>query len=241
MPRIRTIKPEIASNAKLARVSREARLTFILAITQADDWGLLLGNARQLMGALYPHDADVTPPKLDGWIAELAAAGFVRWRERADGQRVLELPTWHEHQKVSHPHRPVLRDKLLPVSETPPVVPTPAEPPADDGAVAVPLDPPGFAACWTAYPKRNGANPRIKAASAYRARLREQVTPDVMLAGTERYAAWCRATGKAGTETVMQAVRFFGTERAFLVPWQTAGQADADEWDALVGAEVTHG
>jgi hypothetical protein len=59
MPRIRTIKPELPADVKLASVSRDARLTFIYAITQSDDLGFIAGSPRQLMGALYPLDDDV--------------------------------------------------------------------------------------------------------------------------------------------------------------------------------------
>lgn len=120
MARIRTIKPEIATGAALARISRESRYTFVLAIAQADDYGLLLGNPRQLLGTLFPHDEDVDVATLTRWIDELVEAGRMRWRETPDGQRVLEIVNWQRHQKVDHPHKPVLRDQLRPLpSEDP--------------------------------------------------------------------------------------------------------------------------
>lgn len=75
------------------------------------------------------------------------------------------------------------------------------------------------------YPKRNGANPWPKAEQALRARLREGVDPDTIRAGLERYAAWCAATGKIGTETVMQAVRFFGKGREWEADWSPPADA----------------
>jgi len=80
----------------------------------------------------------------------------------------------------------------------------------------------GFDAAWKAYPKREGANPKNKAHSAWKARLREGVKPEEMLAGVARYAAFCKVTEKTGTSYVMQAVRFFGTERAFENDWTAA-------------------
>jgi len=77
----------------------------------------------------------------------------------------------------------------------------------------------GFEVAWKAYPKREGANPKNKAHSCWKARLKEGVTAEQMLAGVARYAAYCRATRKTGTSYVMQAVRFFGTERAFENDW----------------------
>jgi hypothetical protein len=41
-----------------------------------------------------------------------------------------------------------------------------------------------------------------------------------MQRGVLRYADFCRAVGKEGTEYVMQAVRFFGPNREFENPWE---------------------
>jgi hypothetical protein len=77
-----------------------------------------------------------------------------------------------------------------------------------------------FEELWALYPKRSGSNPKKKAFFAWRARFQEISGMDdayrlrrAMTAGVERYAAWCNATGKTGTETVMQAARFFGPNR----------------------------
>jgi hypothetical protein len=80
-------------------------------------------------------------------------------------------------------------------------------------------EPDGFADAMAAYPRRAGGNPRPKAAHAYRARLREGTPPGEILAGVERYAAYCAATGKLGTEYVQQAATFFGPGRGFAEPW----------------------
>lgn len=119
MPRIRTIKPEIASDAKLAGVSRDARYTFVLLITQADDEGLVAAAHRQLLGALYPHDDDVTVGHLLGWIEELIAAGTLRWRSTRDGSPVLELVNWTKHQRVDNKGKSHLAATLSPVGSTP--------------------------------------------------------------------------------------------------------------------------
>lgn len=77
-----------------------------------------------------------------------------------------------------------------------------------------------FEAAWKAYPKREGSNPKNKALSAWNARLKDGVTVEAMMAGVMRYAAFCQAKGNTGTSYVMQAVRFFGTERAFENDWK---------------------
>jgi len=70
-----------------------------------------------------------------------------------------------------------------------------------------------FSELWKIYPKRAGSNPKPKALQAYGARIREGVKPEDIRAGLERYVVFCEATDKIGTETVMQAARFFGPGR----------------------------
>ena len=119
MPRIRTIKPEFATDEKLAKVSREARLTFVLLVTQADDDGLLNGRMRQLLGALYPHDEDVGAAQLDHWLKELEHIGAVRWRETVDAAPVIELVNWSRHQRIDHKGRSMLLHELKPLVADP--------------------------------------------------------------------------------------------------------------------------
>ena len=101
MARIRSIKPEIVQSQSLARVSREARLTFILLMTQADDSGRLGGSSRMFASLLFPADEDA-PKLIDGWFAELEAVGCIR-RYSVDGAEYLDLPKWLKHQKIDKP------------------------------------------------------------------------------------------------------------------------------------------
>ena len=117
MPRIRTVKPELASDRKLASVSRDARYTFVLLISQADDDGLLRAEPRQLLGSLYPFDHDVTGPELDGWLEELRGKGLIRWRRTLDGVRVIELVNWSKHQFIKNRAKPFLLTQLAEYEE----------------------------------------------------------------------------------------------------------------------------
>ena len=84
-----------------------------------------------------------------------------------------------------------------------------------------------FEAVWAIYPKRDGSNPKTKALSAWKARLRDGVSPEDMAQGVIRYAAYCAAKGSTGTEFVMQAQRFFGPGREFENPWSAPTTASA--------------
>ncbi|EOH1345009.1 hypothetical protein [Citrobacter freundii] len=80
---------------------------------------------------------------------------------------------------------------------------------------------PEFETTWQAYPKRAGGNSKAAAYKAWKARLKDGVKPEDMLAGVKRYAAYVKVTGNAGTQFVKQAATFFGPDRHFEEAWQT--------------------
>jgi len=83
----------------------------------------------------------------------------------------------------------------------------------------------GFEQIWYKYPSRLGGNPKIKALSAYNARVYEsEDNADTVFHevfhGVKRYASFCDDTNKTGTEFVMQACRFFGPDKFYLEKWE---------------------
>lgn len=103
MARIRTVKPEFPQSESMGRVSREARLLFVLLWTIADDFGKCRGNSRALASLLYPYDDDA-PKLIDGWLSELEEETCILQYE-VDGNHYLKILNWSEHQKVDHPSR----------------------------------------------------------------------------------------------------------------------------------------
>ena len=77
-----------------------------------------------------------------------------------------------------------------------------------------------FEIAWKHYPKRAGGNPKVAARKAWDRRVKEGVDPQVMLAGVQRYAAFCLATGKEGGEYVLMAATFFGPAQRYLDAYQ---------------------
>jgi hypothetical protein len=69
------------------------------------------------------------------------------------------------------------------------------------------------------YPKRAGSQPWRRAASALRARLKSGATIELIVEGATRYAGFCKATGKLGTEHVLQAATFLGPDEHYTQPW----------------------
>lgn len=85
-------------------------------------------------------------------------------------------------------------------------------------------EPEGFELAYAAMPRREGGHDKHAARKAYRARLREKFTAEEMLAGAQRYAAFCRATSKEGTNFVRDAARFFGPGKGFREAWEPPGR-----------------
>lgn len=92
---------------------------------------------------------------------------------------------------------------------------------------------PEFEKAWALYPKRTGSNPKKQAFSAFKARLKQGFSADEIIEGIKSYSAFCESKDQAGTEFVMQAVRFFGTGLEFQNEWQS--EEDEECSDPLAG------
>ena len=80
------------------------------------------------------------------------------------------------------------------------------------------------------YPKRSGSQLWSGAIRAANARIKEGATVQDMIDGTYRYAAYCNAIDKTGTQYVMQALTFLGPGKHFLEPWDPPpGKSEALE------------
>ena len=95
-----------------------------------------------------------------------------------------------------------------------------------------------FEDVWSEYPKRLGSNPKKRALQAWFARGDAATFGDGdtellcnaekfrMLMGAVAYCKFCDATGKTGTEFVMQAATFFGPDKHYENDWTVPDQAE---------------
>ena len=74
-----------------------------------------------------------------------------------------------------------------------------------------------FAEAWAIYPKRPGAN-RSVSLKAWNARIASGADPELMLAGTKRYAAYVTAK-QTEPNYIKQASTFFGPDEHFASDW----------------------
>ena len=101
MARIRTIKPEFPQSETVGKLSRDARLLYILLWTIVDDSGSARAASRMLASLLYPFDDDAKD-LIDGWLDELEGNDCIR-RYQVDGSTYLEVTKWLSHQKIDKP------------------------------------------------------------------------------------------------------------------------------------------
>lgn len=185
---------------------------------QDDERGCYASNAH------FAGFFDLSVSRVSEIISGLAAKGLIDVEQVRDGKRIVERRI-RLNTPFGKPNTPSEK------AENP--FGKGGEPPSEKakgsntrenntGNSTSDLDDQAFEAAWKAYPKREGANPKNKAHSAWKARLKEGVTAEAMMAGVARYAAYCQAKGNTGTEYVMQAQRFFGKGREFDNEWTAA-------------------
>lgn len=104
MARIRTIKPEFPQSESMGRVSRDARLLFILLWPICDDHGRTRAASRMLASTLFPYDDDAKMA-IEGWLDELEREQCIR-RYEVGGSTYLEICKWLMHQKIDKPSKP---------------------------------------------------------------------------------------------------------------------------------------
>jgi hypothetical protein len=104
VPRIRTIKPELWQDEKLAALPPLPRLVFIGLISMADDAGRLVDNVKSIDGFIFPETDDSAKESL-GILARLSRV--LRYTA-PNGQKCIQIVNWTRHQKVDHPNKYVL-------------------------------------------------------------------------------------------------------------------------------------
>ena len=108
MARIRSIKPEFPQSESMGRVSRDARLLFVMLWPVCDDHGRTRAASRMLASLLFPYDNDAGD-LIDGWLDELEREKCIR-RYEANGSTFLEVCNWLIHQKIDRPSHPQFPD-----------------------------------------------------------------------------------------------------------------------------------
>lgn len=104
MARIRSIKPEFPQSESMGRVSRDARLLFVMLWPICDDHGRTRAASRMLASTLFPYDDDAKD-LIEGWLCELENVGCILRYEVGDSA-YLEVCNWLTHQRIDKPSKP---------------------------------------------------------------------------------------------------------------------------------------
>lgn len=247
MARIRTVKPDFWTDAAVGECSVSARLLLIASLNFADDYGGLDRSAKQLKAQAFPYDNIDCEPL----VQELIRNGlFVEYE--VNGRKYLHIKGFRKHQKVENPAKP--RIPLYESTEkakqtitedsprTPRVVAVSSlegngkEGKGRDHSAAAP--PEWFATFRQTYPPRAGSQRWRDAQRAANSRIAEGHTPEELLGGARRYAAYCLATGKLRSEYVQQAATFLGPGKGFLESWIPPPDKNQQRQDANVSESL---
>lgn len=103
--RIRSIKPEMLEDERVASLTDRSFRLFVSAILLADDHGNLRTSAAYLRGAIWWAKDDVSSADVDAALAELCAAELlIPYTVR--GQAYAYIRSWKKHQRVDNAGKP---------------------------------------------------------------------------------------------------------------------------------------
>src|SRR5215210_8096191 len=99
MARIRTIKPKFWDDLKVAKLTRDARLTYIGMWNFSDDLGVIISDPAWLKSKIFPFD-QIQIGQFEKWITELVQHGFISLFSSVYGE-FYYLPNLTKHQVIN--------------------------------------------------------------------------------------------------------------------------------------------
>ena len=102
MARTRMIKADFFRSRSLAKVSRDARLTFIGLWTEADALGRGVAHPSIIKGSVWPLDDDITTDVVAAHLAELAETSHIVLYYDDAGDALYEIANWAKHQSAAY-------------------------------------------------------------------------------------------------------------------------------------------
>lgn len=103
--RIRTLKPEVLDDEKVAALSDAAFRLFIGAILLADDYGNLRASNRFFLGKIWWARTEVTETNVALAVTEVEASGLLD-RYQVRRQFYAHVAGWKKHQRMDNAGKP---------------------------------------------------------------------------------------------------------------------------------------
>lgn len=237
MARIRTIKPEFWADEDLSALPMEAHMLAAALLNYADDEGYFNANPKLVEAACRPLREDSV--SIHECLTMLSNVGYLDIGKGSDGKQYGCIRNFAKHQRINRPSESKIAKLSITWDEsvrTHGAISEDSHPErnreqgtgkgtgngisgsGEPDKKTKPDYPEKFEEAWAEYPKRPGNNKR-DACKAWEARVKAGADPDEILAGVQRYAAFCRITGKTGTEFVKQGATFFGPSEHYLDDW----------------------
>lgn len=259
--RARWLKPEFFTDKKVGPLGMATALVFQSLWCVADDGGVAECEPVLLKGQMFIRWSEITVEGIETSLSQLAEAGLIQRFGRGDKEYAL-IYSWQKNQRVHMPGkfrhpRPVQEvtesdedDTAQGVGRADSDMSTPSPSIHPDSSTPkypdtqTPLTTNGgdkelrrqFKVILDAYPQRPGDSPR-DGYLAFLERVRQGATPAEILEGVRRYAAYCVATDKIGTDFVKQLRTFLGKSRYYLEPWTVPRAAGANSQRRNAGEE----
>lgn len=101
MARKRMLSPEFFTSAPVNSLSIPAMVTFAGLWCYADDYGRAEDDVTMIKATIWPRRRSQTEAKVASDLANLEFAGLI-CRYSVAQVPLLHMPTWHEHQQISH-------------------------------------------------------------------------------------------------------------------------------------------
>tara|TARA_R100000781_G_scaffold111080_1_gene76919 strand:- start:82 stop:1017 length:936 start_codon:yes stop_codon:yes gene_type:complete len=102
MARKRMISPDFWTDDKMLQLPLPARLMFIGMLNFADDEGLIQNNATSIKVKIFPAE-DITIGLIEDYVRTMVGLKLLSLGTNVDGQSLIKITKWHDHQKINHP------------------------------------------------------------------------------------------------------------------------------------------
>jgi hypothetical protein len=236
MARIRSVHPGLFTDENFVALSMAARILAIGVWTECDDHGVFEWKPLSLKMRLFPADnVDVA-----ALLAEMVTANVVK-KVRVDGKDYGLVRNFNVYQRPKKPNYkfPFIAEwgtytdpKKSGSEAVENQSPTEVEivPQMEDGggeeeegekkdihsaaiaaAESIAIAPKAFEQFWSAYPRREGANPKEPARKKFLGAVRSGIQPETIILAAKQYSV--QLGGDVGTRFVAQAVTWLGQQR----------------------------
>lgn len=216
----RIIKESICTSEEIDLLKPDEEVFFYRLMVVCDDFGLMDARPAILKARCYPLKS-IDIKSVQKYLTRLQEIGLVSVYQ-VDGKPYLHMKSWGKHQQIRAKRAKfpmpeqgseIICNQLIsdaPVIQSNPIRiqsesnPNPAEADLFDDA-------------WRLYPSRPGASKK-DSRKAWDARIKANVSPEVILDGVRRYAAYCSAMNTE-PEFIKQPATFFGPGEHYLSDW----------------------